>query len=247
MKLKKIQIMKNRISVPDEEIQRYMNFETVVGKYQARKTRIKKIFLYIAVTTSVIIVGSAAYYFNMQTAEPDPILNETTPSVPNTGGIAVDSVSLNDIPDATIESDVPKETQTQKPAEGKIVEQKKIEKPSEEKPSIEQSIPSFEYLEAEPVDGYPSLYGYFSEELRYPAEAMKDSIQGIVTVSFVINREGQPEQIKIENSLGPLFDQEVIRLIENMPPWKPATLNGDPRSAKISLPITFQIVKQRQK
>jgi TonB family protein len=99
------------------------------------------------------------------------------------------------------------------------------------------------YMQAEPLLGYPDLYEYFNANLVYPPEALKDSIQGVQTVSFVINAEGKPEQIEVVKSLGEPFEKEVKRLIENMPEWKPATLNGKPVSSKISLPLTFQIQK----
>jgi TonB family protein len=102
------------------------------------------------------------------------------------------------------------------------------------------------YTEAEPLSGYPDLYAYFQKELKYPVEALKDSIEGIVSVSFVINRNGKPEQIKILHSLGAAFDSEAIRVISAMPEWKPASLNGKPMPARISMPLTFQ-VEQNQK
>ena len=109
------------------------------------------------------------------------------------------------------------------------------EEPEEPEPSV--------YIAAEPVLGYPHLYEYFNRELRYPEPALRDSLEGILALSFVINREGNPIKIRIENSPGPLFDEEARRLILNMPAWKPATVNGKPVAVRISLPITFQIKK----
>lgn len=99
------------------------------------------------------------------------------------------------------------------------------------------------FAQAEPVDGYPALYAYFNQALTYPPEAMADSVEGVVTVVFSINAEGRPEKIYIEQSLGEPFDREAIRVIENMPLWKPAAYNGKPVPSKISLPLTFQIKK----
>ena len=73
--------------------------------------------------------------------------------------------------------------------------------------------------------------------------ALNDSIQGVQIISFVINKNGKVEQIEVEQSLGAEFEKESIRLIENMPEWKPAKLDGKPMSTRISIPITFQIQK----
>ena len=84
---------------------------------------------------------------------------------------------------------------------------------------------------------------FLMHNLEYPSDGLNDSIQGVQTISFVINTAGKPEQIQVVNSLGEPFDRESRRLIENMPAWKPATLNGKPVESKISIPITFQIQK----
>jgi TonB family protein len=99
------------------------------------------------------------------------------------------------------------------------------------------------YRQAEPRDGYPVLYAYFEKNLVYPRAAVKDSVEGVVNVVFSIDAEGKPKNITIENSLGPLFDQEAVRLLNNMPLWKPASYNGKVVPSKISLPITFALNK----
>ena len=100
------------------------------------------------------------------------------------------------------------------------------------------------YVQAEPTDGYPALYNYFSKNLRYPLSAVGDSVEGVVTVAFIIDLSGKAKQIVVENSLGTEFDKEVVRLMENMPLWKPASYGGKPVQSKISLPITFNLVRK---
>jgi TonB family protein len=99
------------------------------------------------------------------------------------------------------------------------------------------------YEQAEPVDGYASLYDYFNTNLVYPPESLKDSIEGVQTVKFTINADGKPENIEVISSLGASFENEAKRLIESMPRWRPASLNGRPVSSQMSLPVTFQIKK----
>lgn len=129
---------------------------------------------------------------------------------------------------------IPAKTETVK----QTVEQK------EEVPTSPLSKPNPVYVQAEPIAGYEALYAYFQKELRYPQEAMKDSVQGILTVTFVINTLGVPEQISTSGLPGEAFDAEGIRLIKGMPLWKPATLNGEPVLSKLTLPLTFQLQKK---
>ena len=153
--------------------------------------------------------------------------------------------------------DLPLDSAVEKPESGRIEPPKpnsarspapsaKHEKPTDEASSKEEDKPETAesgYIQAEPVQGYAELYEYFNANLVYPVEALKYSIQGVHTISFVINTQGMPEQIEIVKSLGPSFEKECKRLIENMPAWKPARLNGKPVPSKISLPLTFQIQK----
>jgi TonB family protein len=233
----KLQIMKNRPSATDEEIRSYMNFDSVLSRNKARK---KTEQTWIRNTS--LLLGIAGIAILTYVYWPDaPVA--TTSNVPTLESPLVrDSVQsqTETTPAQTDEQTNEKEVITNESIKSKTVarQQEKVQ------PVQEESVaPSFHYLEAEPAEGYPNLYDYFAKELRYPVEAVKDSIQGIVSVSFLIDQEGKPVQIKIVNSLGPAFDKEAQRLIENMPVWKPATLNGKPVAAKISLPFTFQIVK----
>jgi TonB family protein len=233
----KLQIMKNRPSATDEEIRSYMNFDSVLSQHKARKktgqTWIRNTSLLLGIAGIAIL--TYVYWPDATTA--------TTSNTPTMESPLVsDSVQSHTEP-------VPAEAD-ERNAEREVIANESIKsktaaKPQEKvQPVQEESVaPAFQYLEAEPAEGYPNLYDYFAKELRYPAEALKDSVQGIVSVSFLIDQKGKPVQIKILNSLGPAFDKEAQRLIENMPVWKPATLNGKPVAAKISLPFTFQIVK----
>jgi TonB family protein len=232
-----LKIMKNRPSVSEEEIRGYMNFDSVVNQHKAQKksqqNRFRNATIFLGIASIVVMV-----YVNM----PDE------PSSTNTSEQSSELIISNDI------EQLPKrpnpnvsESRDEDMLAGnsnKTVQAKPIEKKKENIQPVkpEATETDIQYLEAEPKEGYQHLYEYFANELRYPAEALKDSIQGIVSVNFLIDQQGRPVQIKILNSLGPAFDKEAVRLIENMPAWKPATLNGKPVSAKISLPFTFQIV-----
>lgn len=101
------------------------------------------------------------------------------------------------------------------------------------------------YTQAEPVDGYPALYAFFDSNLSYPVAALQDSVEGVVDVVFVIDTAGKARNIEIRNSLGVLFDEEVVRLMEKMPLWRPASYNGKPVEGKMSLPLAFKLKRIR--
>ena len=238
----KIKIMKQHQQPSDEEIQSYMNFDRLLDsrKVALSSTRTMSVLKWSipALTITTLIV----WFFLAKDNPRDTLLEErknqsgasdhteqTTPAVTSDSSINVRREGSTLVEDENKQADA------------------KISKPSLETTVIkEESVPvetESEYVQAEPAKGYPALYDFFSANLEYPSDGLKDSIQGVQTISFVINTTGKPEQIQVVNSLGEPFDKESRRLIENMPAWKPATLNGKPVPSKISLPITFHIQK----
>jgi TonB family protein len=97
------------------------------------------------------------------------------------------------------------------------------------------------FVEASPVDGFPALYQYFDDHLVYPPEILDNGVEGNVIVKFVINTDGWPGNIIIEKSLHRTLDSAAIALIQQMPQWKPATLDGLAIPSTHRVPLFFQI------
>jgi len=235
--------MKHRQQPSDEEIQSYMNFDRLLD---SRKTALKasKVSALIKWGVPVLMLTGIIVWFSFLRDTDRPIVKQK--AQPDTSVTAI-----NITPPIPVDSGT-KETVFEDKISGKIPAhdiQTEVEQPahtaekSEVKQKEETEMKEAGYFQAEPLTGYPDLYEYFNANLIYPVEALKDSIQGVQTVSFIINAKGQPEQIEVVKSLGEPFEKEAKRLIENMPEWKPATLNGKAVASKISLPLTFQIQK----
>ena len=233
----KIKIMKHKPELSDEEIQSYMNFDRLledrkmVGNH-ARYALLKKL-----IPILIIIGGTAWLTFLSLDESPTESRNLTEPKVQQPP-----TQPEKHSPVATEEVDKAREERNQ----AKSNAEPKLEKAEVRRPEgtpVEKTVENDVYIQAEPVDGYSDLYTYFNSQLIYPAESVKDSIQGVQTISFVINAQGKPEKIEMKQSLGEPFDREARRLIENMPLWKPASLNGKPVSSQMSLPLSFQVHK----
>lgn len=85
-----------------------------------------------------------------------------------------------------------------------------------------------------------NLNQWLSENIRYPDEALKDSITGRVIIKFVVTTKGKVEEPKIVKSAGKLLDEETIRVISMMPDWEPAKLDGRPVKSYFTLPVTYR-------
>ncbi|MDY0102236.1 MAG: M56 family metallopeptidase [Lentimicrobium sp.] len=79
---------------------------------------------------------------------------------------------------------------------------------------------------------------YFRDNLRYPAEARQNNIQGYVDYTIEIDENGKVTNPKIQKGLGYGCDEEVLRVLEMMPDWKPGTREGKP--AKFMLPFSVR-------
>jgi TonB family protein len=234
----KINMMTDKPDITEEEIRNSMNFDQVLNLantnllHQRKRVRRVKAGLYIA---GVVVLGLTAYW--LLTPLPPVMPKNSTASHSTPVHAAPDSISETPSIIANVPQDkTPKPTGTPGKSAATILQ------PS---PIVSDSVAEV-YVPAEPVKGFPALYEYFNRELNYPQEAIKDSTQGVITVNFVIDQHGAPINLKIANSLGPAFDAEAIRLIQNMPRWKAARLSGREIDSKISIPLTFHIKTVKQ-
>jgi TonB family protein len=241
----KINTMKSRPQVSDEEIQRYMNFDKLMLEKQrvdARRKTIKRLRIGgSAILLIGVITGIITFIPDKRSA--DRKLSAAKSSTALSADTASQQIAQEKNPVKKKTSDVKTDIRQSKPAIQHESERKQQAQPSD-KPIADRSVKlDTGYIQAEPVNGYPDLYAYFDSELVYPKQAMSDPVEGVVTIAFTINRKGVAEQVKVENSLGELFDKEAIRVIEKMPAWKPARYKGKAVASKVSVPLTFQYRK----
>jgi len=101
------------------------------------------------------------------------------------------------------------------------------------------------YVAAEIMPEFPGgqaeLMKYLSSNIRYPSIAMEENIQGRVIASFVVEIDGKISNIEIVRGLGGGCDEEVIRIIKNMPKWKPGKNRGETVRVKFALPVVFKL------
>jgi hypothetical protein len=72
---------------------------------------------------------------------------------------------------------------------------------------------------AEPTIGHRAYSEYLRNNLVRPEDEECKTATGSVTLSFSIDKNGHPYNIRVIKSLCPLADGEAIRLVKNGPPW----------------------------
>ena len=95
--------------------------------------------------------------------------------------------------------------------------------------------------------GMEALNTYLRNNIRYPQEAQKAGIQGRVIIQFIVSKDGSITDAEVVESVDPQLDAEGLRLIKNMPRWKPGMRKGQSIRVKQTLPIRFAFTKTSDK
>lgn len=86
--------------------------------------------------------------------------------------------------------------------------------------------------------GIEALKKFMLRHLKQPDD-LEPGEKIIVSASFIVNKNGKIEQVKITNSGRFDLNKEVERVINKMPLWKPGMQNGSAVAVYFKLPVTF--------
>ena len=113
----------------------------------------------------------------------------------------------------------------------------------EEEEEEESAQQIFTVVEKQPEfpGGTAELFKYLSKAIKYPVIAQENGIQGRVVCSFVVNRDGSIVDIQVMRGVDPSLDKEAIRVISEMPKWKPGEQRGKPVRVRFILPVQFRL------
>lgn len=93
-------------------------------------------------------------------------------------------------------------------------------------------------IKAEFPGGWPAMEQFLKKQLVSPTQL--DVGQKIsVVVSFLVSAKGNVSNVIIVESAGKLYDNEVVRVMKQMPNWKPCLLNGKPIGTVVTQKISF--------
>jgi len=91
--------------------------------------------------------------------------------------------------------------------------------------------------------GIEALKEFVASTMKYPAIALENRIQGQVTVNFVVRSDGSVTDAKIGSGLDPALDKEALRIVNQMPKWKPGSQSGKNVKVSYAMPIKFTLPK----
>ena len=123
-----------------------------------------------------------------------------------------------------------------------------IEKPVASRPDDE---PVYGYYDCDvpPIFlGSPKIDRFMQEwvyrYVKYPDSAIRDGVQGIVQVNFIIEKDGSVSNVRVVRSQDERLDEAALNVVRISPKWKPARMHGKKVRSTLTIPIEF-ILKRK--
>ena len=125
----------------------------------------------------------------------------------------------------------------------KVVEQDDIVTMEGEVDQDQAKEDAFDVVEEMPEfpGGPKALMDYLMTNVKYPKTAFDANIQGRVIAQFVVDKEGTVRDAHVVKSVDPALDAEALRVINNMPKWRPGRQNGKVVNVKYTIPVNFNL------
>lgn len=103
----------------------------------------------------------------------------------------------------------------------------------------------------EVVDSMPRYNGdtkdmllYLKRQVSYPEYELNQGIEGRVTVSFVVERDGSISSPSVISPVSPGLDRQAVEAVMSMPRWVPGMKNGVAVRTRMTVPVYFKLEKQ---
>jgi len=95
--------------------------------------------------------------------------------------------------------------------------------------------------QAEFTGGTDEMFKWLIKNVNYPNKALSNRLQGEVLVNFLVSDDGKVKRCMLFSYNDSELNAEALRVVSNMPTWKPATKDGIPVTVDYTVPIVFRI------
>lgn len=162
-----------------------------------------------------------------------PVSTETTAEKPQPG-------VLPTLPTTTAK---PVEEGTEKKEVARVTVKRRVApraKPIKPKPAVEDNeiYESAEHMPTYP-GGVSALMEFIKSNMQYPEDALAERAEGIVQVSFVVEKDGSTTEFEVIDEHHPSLEAEAVRILQQMPKWTPATQDGVKVRVEYTVPVKF--------
>ena len=97
------------------------------------------------------------------------------------------------------------------------------------------------------ADTYPGLsypggiYQFIDQRIEYPEKALFNNTEGVVLVNFIVEKDGSISNTSVLRGIGDGCDEEVLRVLEELPVLNPGSIDSKPVRVAITLPVRFKL------
>ncbi len=91
--------------------------------------------------------------------------------------------------------------------------------------------------------GEQAMRRFLKENAVYPTSMLNKEIEGKVTLTFVVDSEGNTTKIRVVKGLDETLDKVAVYAISNFPKWKPGRQRGKPVDVSYTIPVNFSAKK----
>jgi len=89
--------------------------------------------------------------------------------------------------------------------------------------------------------GKTAFNNFLKKNIRYPAIAKRNNIQGRAFIQFIVEKNGRLTNYKILRDPGYGLGAEALRLLKKSPRWIPGIQNGKAVRVEYTVPVSFNI------
>ena len=82
---------------------------------------------------------------------------------------------------------------------------------------------------------------WLHDHIKYPSICQEQGVQGRVIVAFVVNKDGSIVDVKVLRSPDQHLSDEAVRVVKQMPKWKPARQGNRSVRSRFNLPVMFRL------
>lgn len=100
--------------------------------------------------------------------------------------------------------------------------------------TVVEESPSF-------IGGQTAMVQFLSKNLQYPTEALEKNVEGVVYVSFIVEKDGLISNVILKRDIGSGCGEEALRVVKMMPNWLPGKQKGKAVRTQFILPISFKL------
>ena len=105
----------------------------------------------------------------------------------------------------------------------------------------ESTVFTSDDIQPEFPGGRKAYLEYIRRNMNYPADALRNGVEGGVLVKFIVENDGSISNAEILRSMTESFDAEALRLISHMPNWTPGVWKGKTRRMQVIRLVDFRI------